>query len=177
MVVEAGRSERRKATKRATVSKSIPPIISIFPAIETRRAAQNSRLAAFLPSLSLTPRLSFSLASSLSFSVAPREERTATAATGSRGTRGIAGSDDNIKLVVLAVAALRRRRAAGIADARIHARSKRGDPASTATAATTAATTTRRRNDQHEYERECGYTPEDEIGEDRRIQRRVEERD
>lgn len=113
------RSERRKRTKRATVSKSIPPIIPIFPAIETRRAVQNSRLAAFsflltLRLLSLSHsfvacfplHLFFHRSRAPSFSVAPQEEQTATA-TGSRATRGIAGSDDNIKLVVLAVASRR----------------------------------------------------------------------
>lgn len=117
--MERRSSERRKRTKRATVSKSIPPIIPIFPAIETRRAVQNSRLAAFsflltlrLLSLSLSfvacfpLHLFFHRSRAPSFSVAPQEEQTATA-TGSRATRGIAASDDNIKLVVLAVASRR----------------------------------------------------------------------
>lgn len=67
--------------------KSIPPIIPIFPAIEARRAAQNSRLAGSLVPYQLP---------------LPREEQRGEAAnaTGSRATRGIAGSDDNIKLVV-----------------------------------------------------------------------------
>ena len=73
--------------------------------------------------MAVSHRASFSLvigaaaaAASLPFSVARQEERNAAARYWlPRYARGIAASDDNIKLVVLAVAALRWRR-----DSRIH---------------------------------------------------------